>query len=56
MATSANTIYNAPLIRRKAKRSLYEATPVQFAPERSHVFDSPSAMGPAPVEPTRPAI
>jgi hypothetical protein len=55
MATSANTIYNAPLSRRKAKRSLYEVSPALALPERSHVFDTPGSIGPEPVEPTQPA-
>ncbi len=50
MASSANTIYCAPLTRRKATRSLYEAPPMLAVPERSHVFDTPE-----PVEPTQPA-
>jgi len=50
MASSANTIYAAPLTRRKAKRSLYEAPPLLVVPERSHVFDTPES-----VEPTQPA-
>jgi len=50
MASSANTIYSAPLTRRKAKRSLYEAPPLLVVPERSHVFDTPES-----VEPTQPA-
>jgi hypothetical protein len=52
MATSANTIYCAPLVRRKPKRSLYEAPPMLAVPQRSHVFDTPV---PDPVEPTQPA-
>jgi hypothetical protein len=55
MAASANTIYNAPLTRRKRTRSLYDAAPVLVTPERSHVFDSPGSVGPEPLEPTQPA-
>ena len=43
MASSANTIYAAPLTRRKRGRSLYEAPPHLVAPPRSHVFDTPGA-------------
>jgi hypothetical protein len=52
MASSANTIYCAPLLRRKPQRSLYERPPLVVPPQRSHVFDTP---GPDPVEPTQPA-
>ena len=51
MASSASTLYNAPLHRKKTTRSLYQAPPSMTVPERSHVFDSP----PEPVEPTQPA-
>jgi hypothetical protein len=51
MASSASTLYNAPLHRKKTTRSLYQATPSLVIPERSHVFDSP----PEPAEPTQPA-
>ena len=54
MASSAATLYNAPLTRRKVGRSLYDS-PVLVAPERSHVFDTPGSMAPDPVEPTQPA-
>ena len=55
MASSANTIYNAPLARRKPRRNLYDS-PSLAVPERSHVFDTPgSSIAPDPVEPTRPA-
>jgi hypothetical protein len=47
MASSAWTLYSAPLRRKKHVRSLYEAPPALFVPERSHVFDSP----PEPAEP-----
>ena|SRR5215207_452835 len=50
MASSANTIYTAPLTRRKPSRSLYDVAPLHTVPERSHVFDSPES-----VEPTQPA-
>ena len=52
MASSANTIYHAPLVRRKKARTLYETPPMLVVPERSHVFDSP---GSEPAEPTQPA-
>jgi hypothetical protein len=51
MASSATTLYNAPLRRKKTTRSLYQVPPSLTVPERSHVFDSP----PEPAEPTRPA-
>jgi hypothetical protein len=51
MASSATTLYNAPLRRKKKPRSLYQAPPSLVIPERSHVFDSP----PEPAEPTQPA-
>jgi hypothetical protein len=51
MASSASTLYNAPLRRKKKVRSLYEVPPSLIVPERSHVFDSP----PEPAEPTQPA-
>jgi hypothetical protein len=54
MASSAATLYNAPLTRRKVGRSLYDS-PVLVAPERSRVFDTPGSMAPEPVEPTQPA-
>ena len=55
MASSANTIYNAPLVRRRKGRPLYETPPLLVIPERSHVFDSPGSVGPEPIEPTQPA-
>jgi hypothetical protein len=51
MASSASTLYNAPLRRKKTARSLYQVPPSLAVPERSHVFDSP----PEPAEPTQPA-
>jgi len=51
MASSASTLYNAPLRRKKKTRSLYQVPPSLVVPERSHVFDSP----PEPAEPTQPA-
>jgi hypothetical protein len=51
MASSASTLYNAPLHRKKTNRSLYQAPPSLVIPERSHVFDSP----PEPAEPAQPA-
>jgi hypothetical protein len=51
MASSASTLYNAPLLRKKTTRSLYQVPPSMVVPERSHVFDSP----PEPAEPTQPA-
>ena len=51
MASSASTLYNAPLHRKKTTRSLYQVPPSMAVPERSHVFDSP----PEPAEPTQPA-
>ena len=51
MASSAWTLYNAPLHRKKPTRSLYQVPPSLAVPERSHVFDSP----PEPAEPTQPA-
>ena len=51
MASSASTLYNAPLRRKKTTRSLYQVPPSLAVPERSHVFDSP----PEPAEPTQPA-
>jgi hypothetical protein len=51
MASSASTLYNAPLLRKKKTRSLYEVPPSLVVPERSHVFDTP----PEPAEPTQPA-
>ena len=50
IATSANTICNAPLVRPRSGRRLYEPPPGLSVPERSHVFDAPDA-----VEPTQPA-
>jgi hypothetical protein len=44
MASSANTVCSAPLLRRKAGRSLYDA-PVA-APPRSTVFDAPGSATP----------
>jgi len=49
MASSANTLYSAPLLRRKAGRSLYE-TPVMAVPARSTAFDTPGSVTPEPVE------
>jgi hypothetical protein len=54
MASSATTLYNAPLARRKRGPSLYDA-PLLVVPERSHVFDSPGSIGPEPIEPPQPA-
>jgi hypothetical protein len=55
MASSANTIYNAPLLRRyKPGRSLYD-TPSLVVPERSHVFDSPGSVAPEAAGPKQPA-
>ena len=54
MASSAATLYGAPLARRKVGRSLYDS-PALAVPERSHVFDSPGSYAPDPVEPTQPA-
>lgn len=54
MASSANTIYNAPLVRRKKGRALYETPALLVIPERSHVFDTPS-VGPEAAGPTQPA-
>jgi hypothetical protein len=51
MASSANTIYNAPLVRKKRKL-LYETPPALVIPERSHVFDTPAGD---PFEPPAPA-
>jgi hypothetical protein len=51
MASSATTLYKAPLRRKKKTRSLYQVPPSMVVPERSHVFDSP----PEPAEPTQPA-
>jgi hypothetical protein len=51
MASSAATLYNAPLHRKKTTRSLYQVPPSLVVPARSHVFDSP----PEPAEPTQPA-
>jgi hypothetical protein len=50
MASSANTIYNAPLVRKKRKL-VYETPPGLIIPERSHVFDAPDAA----LEPPQPA-
>jgi len=52
MASSASTLYNAPLHRKKTTRSLYQVPPSMVVPERSRVFDSP----PEPAEPTQPAV
>jgi hypothetical protein len=56
MASSAATLYNAPLLRRKHGPSLYEAPGIPVV-ERSHVFDTPGAtIAPEPFEPpTQPA-
>ena len=48
MASSAWTLYNAPLTRRKQGRSLVQPPPTA-APPRSHVFDSPDPYVP-PIE------
>lgn len=53
MATSANTLYNAPLARRKRGPNLYDR-PILVVPERSHVFDVPGP-GADPIEPPQPA-
>jgi hypothetical protein len=50
MASSATTLYTAPLARRKAGPSLYD-TPV-VAPPRSTVFDAPAPTGAGPAEPS----
>jgi hypothetical protein len=52
MASSAATLYGAPLARRSKGRPLYETPPLLVVPERSHVFDTPA---PEPVEPPQPA-
>jgi hypothetical protein len=52
MASSASTLYNAPLTRHKKARPLYDTPPLLVLPERSHVFDTP---GSEPAEPTQPA-
>jgi hypothetical protein len=51
MASSASTLYNAPLLRRrKATRPLYDTPPALVLPtERSHVFDTPGAEPAEPV-------
>jgi hypothetical protein len=55
MASSAATLYGAPLHRRKRGPSLYDR-PMLVVPERSHVFDTPgSSIGPDTVEPPQPA-
>jgi hypothetical protein len=51
MASSAATIYSAPMARRKRTKPLYEVPPSLAVPPRSHVFDAP----PESVEPTQPA-
>ena len=50
MASSATTIYSAPLARRKPKRTLYDMPAA--APPRSTVFDSPGSSAPASVDPS----
>ena len=50
MASSAATLYSAPLARRKSGPSLYE-NPI-VAPPRSHVFDHPTPTGAGTSEPT----
>jgi hypothetical protein len=45
MASSAWTLYAAPLARRTQGRSLVEKPPIE-APARSHVFDSPESYTP----------
>lgn len=52
MASSASTLYKAPLVRRKQARTLYETPPLLVIPERSHLFDAP---GSEPAEPPQPA-
>ncbi len=55
MASSAATLYNAPLQRRKRGPSLYEAPGLPMV-ERSHVFDTPGAtIRPEAIEPPQPA-
>jgi hypothetical protein len=51
MASSATTLYSAPLTRRKKARSLYETPPLLALPERSHVFDTPESLPPEPTQP-----
>ena len=53
MASSAATLYNAPLQRRKSGPSLYDR-PTLVVPERSHVFDTPGSSMDT-VEPPQPA-
>jgi hypothetical protein len=50
MASSATTIYNAPLTRRKRARSLYDTAAA--APPRSTVFDAPGSSAAAPADPS----
>jgi hypothetical protein len=50
MASSAWTLYGAPLGRKKKRRGVYQAPTPLVVPQRSHVFDSP----PEAAEPTRP--
>jgi len=54
MASSAATLYHAPLHRRKRGPSLYDR-PTLVAPERSHVFDTPSTPTGGTIEPPQPA-
>jgi hypothetical protein len=54
MASSATTLYSAPLARRTTGRPLYETPPHLTVPERSHVFDTP-AVSAETVEPPYPA-
>ena len=51
MASSAATLYSAPLTRRSKGRPLCERPAMLAVPERSHVFDTP---GPEPLEPPQP--
>jgi hypothetical protein len=55
MASSANAVYNAPLLRRrKPGRSLYDS-PSLVVPDRSHVFDTPGSVSPDAPGPAQPA-
>jgi hypothetical protein len=55
MASSAATLYSAPLMRRKGARPLYETHGLPVV-ERSHVFDTPGAtIRPETLEPPQPA-
>jgi hypothetical protein len=54
MASSAATLYNAPLQRRKHGPSLYDR-PTLVVPERSHVFDTPGTPTGGTIDPPQPA-